>query len=252
MHARGAWPGRRVEPGEAADLRPREARRDRRAGQVARGHVAAEGRGYLVALGRRRGVHPDRRRAAGEDWPDFVGEGGGGVGVGEGILVPGREVDGPVLLAGHRHGIHRGEVCQTREAVEGELEAVEPQQRIGVHLLLAVRPQPTEESLRMTSVGEVRAEPRAGSGDRRALRRVQHEVIRVQVGLYGGSWPRHHLPKRRPRHNGISTRVVYRFFTPPLPVLVNYRHWPVGISISFRYYCACHFLPVLWFSLDST
>jgi hypothetical protein len=28
-----------------------------------------------------------------------------------------------------------------------------------------------------------------------------------------------------------STRVVYCFFTPPLPVSVNYRHWPVGILV---------------------
>ena len=38
VHARGAGPGRRVEPSEAADLRPHKARRDCRAGQVARGH----------------------------------------------------------------------------------------------------------------------------------------------------------------------------------------------------------------------
>jgi len=41
VHPRGAGPGQRVEPGEAADLRPDEARRDRRAGQVTRGHVMA-------------------------------------------------------------------------------------------------------------------------------------------------------------------------------------------------------------------
>ena len=28
-----------------------------------------------------------------------------------------------------------------------------------------------------------------------------------------------------------KTSVVYHFFNPPVPVLVNYRHWPVGILV---------------------
>jgi hypothetical protein len=50
-----------------------------------------------------------------------------------------------------------------------------------------------------------------------------------------------------------KNRVVNRFFTPPfagigkLPALAG-RYF----GISFRYYCACHCLPILWFSLDST
>jgi hypothetical protein len=50
-----------------------------------------------------------------------------------------------------------------------------------------------------------------------------------------------------------SLPVLYRFFTPPLasisklPALAG-RYF----GISFWYYCACIFLPILWFSLDST
>jgi hypothetical protein len=31
---------------------------------------------------------------------------------------------------------------------------------------------------------------------------------------------------------GVDSSVVYQFFTPPWPVSVNYRHWPVSISVS--------------------
>ena len=39
---------------------------------------------------------------------------------------------------------------------------------------------------------------------------------------------------------------------PPLPVLVNYRHWPIGFDIISVLLCMSFFASILWFSLDST
>ena len=86
-----------------------------------------------------------------------------------------------MLLARDGDRVDLREVGQFGEAVERELEAIKPKERIGVHF--AALPS-TEESFRMSAIGEVGAERRAGAGDRRAFRRVQHErrcALRGQV-----------------------------------------------------------------------
>jgi hypothetical protein len=86
-----------------------------------------------------------------------------------------------VLLAGDRDRVDLREIGQLSEAVERELETIQPEQRIGVHFA----PLPSaDKSFRMSAFGEVGAERRAGAGDRRAFRRIQHErrcALRGQV-----------------------------------------------------------------------
>ena len=86
-----------------------------------------------------------------------------------------------MLLAGDGDRVDLREVGQFSETVERELEAIKPEERISVHFTALPS---AEESFRMAAVGEVGAERRAGAGDRRAFRRVQHErrcALRGQV-----------------------------------------------------------------------
>ncbi len=193
MDALGLGPGGGVELGETTDLRTRETHGSDGAGEVADGLVTAEGGGDFGAFGAGGRIHPDRRRATGEDRTDLGGERRGTIAVGERGLVAGGEVDAAVLLAGHGDRVDLGEVGQFGEAVERELQAVEPEERIGVHF--AALPS-AEESFRMPAVGEVGAERRAGAGDRRAFRRVQHERRRALRGQVQTEDDRHGLSGR--------------------------------------------------------
>ena len=190
MDALGLGPSGGVELGEATDLRTRETHRGDGAGQVADGLIATEGGGDFGAFGRGGRVHPDRRRATGEDRGDLRGERRGAITVGERDLVAGGEVDAAVLLAGNGDRVDLREIGQLGEAVERELKAVEPEERIGVHF--AALPS-AEESFRMSAVGEVGAERRAGAGDRRAFHRVQHERRRALRGQVQTQDDRHGL-----------------------------------------------------------
>ena len=190
MDALGLGPGRGIELGEPTDLRAREAHRGDGTGQVADGLVTAESGGDLGAFGAGGRIHPNRRRAAGEDRRDFRGERRGVIAVGERDLVAGGEIDAAVLLARHGDRVDLGEIGQFGEAVERQLETIEPEQRIGVHF--AALPS-ADKSFRMPAVGEVGAERRAGAGDRRAFHRVQHERRRALRGQVQTEDDRHGL-----------------------------------------------------------
>ena len=190
MDALGLGPGGGVELGETTDLRTRETHRGDGAGEVADGLITTEGGGDLGAFGAGGRVHPDRRRAAGEDRGDLRGERRGPIAIGERGLVAGGEIDAAVLLAGHGDRIDLRKIGQLGQAVERELEAVEPEERIGVHFTALPS---AEESFRMSAAGEVGAECRAGAGDRRAFRRVQHERRRALRGQVQTQDDRHGL-----------------------------------------------------------
>ena len=190
MYALRLGPGGGLALGETADLRTGEAHRRDRAGQVADGLVTPKGGSDFGAFGGGGRIHPDRRRATGKDRGYLNGERSRAVAVGQGGLVAGGEIDAAVLLSGDRDSVDLREVGQLGETIERELEAVEPEQRIGMHF--AALPS-AEESFRMSAVGEVGAERRAGAGDRRAFRRVQHERRRALRGQVKTQDDRHGL-----------------------------------------------------------
>ena len=53
------------------------------------------------------------------------------------------------------------------------------------------------------------------------------------------------------RYKG-ENRIILELYTVSLPIGKLPALAGQYFGISFRYYCACHFLPILWFSLDST
>ena len=181
MDALGLGPGGGFKLGEAADLRAGEALRGHGTREIADSLISAEGGGDLGAFDRRGRIHPDRRRVTREDWRNLDGQRGGTIAIGERDFVAGGEVDAAVLLARDGDRVDLREIGQLREAVERELEAIQPEERISVHFTALPS---ADKSFRMSAVREVGAECRAGAGDRRAFRRIQHErrcALRGQV-----------------------------------------------------------------------